>query len=81
MRSETHNGDYGHKIYNYENENECEIKFEMKFKMEARVPAVVINVHEVYEQGLVSGFCKTENNERIEIEKMDAFLMFDANVF
>lgn len=38
-------------------QNECDIWFTMKFRMQANVPAVAIKVHEMYEQGFISGWC------------------------
>jgi len=37
--------------------DECEIWFEMAFKIEANVNALIVKVHEIYEQGFVHGWC------------------------
>ena len=36
---------------------ECDLWFEQKFRMEADVNAVIVLVHEIYEQGFINGWC------------------------
>ena len=64
------------------NTNECDIWFTMKFKMQAHVPAVVIKVHEMYEQGYMSGWCYAgeDKKEKFFFTDIDALLIFDQNV-
>jgi len=62
--------------------NECDIWFTMKFRMQAHVPAVAIKVHEMYEQGYMSGWCYAgeDTNEKFYFTNIDALLIFDQNV-
>jgi hypothetical protein len=50
--------------------------------MQAHVPAVAIKVHEMYEQGYMSGWCYAgeDKNEKFYFTNIDALLIFDQNV-
>jgi len=62
--------------------NECEIWFEMSFRMQAQVPAVVLKVHEIFEQGYIHGWCYSSYTfTKHYITKLDALLMFDGNIY
>jgi hypothetical protein len=62
--------------------DECEIWFTMKFKMQANVPAVAVKVHEMYEQGFVSGWCyAADSKTKVQFTQVDALLIFDQNVY
>jgi len=55
----------------------------MKFKMQAIVPAVSIKVHEIHEQGYMTGWCLAGEGktQKYHFKDIDAFLIFDQNVF
>ena len=62
--------------------DECEIWYEMKFKMRAEVPAVIVKVHEVYGQGFIHGWCYSGvGAQKHWLNKVDALLIFDSNVY
>jgi hypothetical protein len=44
----------------------CEIFFEMSFRMQAQVPAVVLKVHEIFEQGYIHGQCSIQVGGKIK---------------
>ena len=62
--------------------NECEIWYEMSFRMQAHIPAVVLKVHEIFEQGYINGWCYDSFTfTKHYLTKIDALLMFDGNVY
>lgn len=78
MRSESKSSD-GFKDVSVD---ECEIWYEMKFKMRAEVPAVIVKVHEVYGQGFINGWCYSASGAtKHHLNNVDALLIFDSNVY
>ena len=62
--------------------DECEIWYEMHFKMRAEVPAVVVKVHEVYGQGFIHGWCYSGvGATKHWLNGIDALLIYDSNVY
>lgn len=55
----------------------------MKFKMQAIAPAVALKVHEMYEQGYMSGWCYAaeDHAQKYYFNDIDALLIFDQNVY
>ena len=69
------------KMRDHTDKNECEIWFDMKFKMGADVNAVIVKVHEIYEQGEVHGWCYSKDTDtKYALEKVDALMIFDGSV-
>ena len=50
--------------------------------MEADVNAIIVKVHEMYEQGFLDGWCQAkETGEKYELKQIDALLIFDRGVY